>query len=91
MSNVRITDAAGNKPTFTQWDVDRVLYISGVASKPCLHFANAELTRALVVESTQDGARWKCLVPNFVLQYALPLAVSVFVQPNEGIAMCCFF
>lgn len=84
MVNVRITDATGNKPTFTQWDVDRELYITGVTSKPCLHFANAELSRALVVESVANGTGWKCKVPNFVLQYDIPLAVSVFVQPDEG-------
>lgn len=84
MNTVRITDAGGNKPTFVQWDVDRVLYVSGVASQPCLHFANAELKRAIVVQATDDNGRWKCLVPNFILQFACPMVVSVFVQPDEG-------
>lgn len=84
MTTVRITDAGGKKPTFVQWDVDRVLYVSGVASQPCLHFANAELKRAIVVQATYDNGRWKCLVPNFILQFACPMVVSVFVQPDEG-------
>ena len=84
MTTVRITDAGGNKPKFVQWDVDRVLYVSGVASQPCLHFANAELKRAIVVQATDDNGRWKCLVPNFILQFACPMVVSVFVQPDEG-------
>lgn len=84
MTTVRITDAGGNKPSFVQWDVDRVLYVSGVASQPCLHFANAELKRAIVVQATDDNGRWKCLVPNFILQFACPMVVSVFVQPDEG-------
>lgn len=84
MTTVRITDAGGNKPRFTQWDVDRILYVSGVASQPCLHFANAELKRAIVVQATDDNGRWKCLVPNFILQFALPVIVSVFTQPEGG-------
>lgn len=82
--NVKITDIDGRKPSFTQWDVDRVLYISGCDSQPCLHFANAQLKRAIVVEAEADGSRWECNVPNFILQYAEPMLVSVFVQPDEG-------
>ena len=87
MSTVKITDAAGNKPAFTQWDVDRILYISGVSSQPCLHFANAELNRALVVEAEQENDKWTCRVPNFVLQFAGPMLISVFVQPDEGVTV----
>lgn len=82
--NVKITDIDGRKPSFTQWDVDRVLYISGCDSQPCLHFANILLKRAIVVEAEADGRRWVCRVPNFILQYAEPMLVSVFVQPDEG-------
>jgi hypothetical protein len=82
--NVKITDIDGKKPTFTQWDVDRVLYIDGCDSQPCLHFANPMLTRAIVVEAEADGSRWSCQVPNIILQTAAPIVISVFVQPDEG-------
>lgn len=49
--SIKITDANGRKPTFTQLDVDRVLYIDGCEAQPCLHFANPMLTRAVVVEA----------------------------------------
>lgn len=84
MTTVRITDAGGNKPTFVQWDVDRVLYITGVTSTPCLHFANAELKRAIVVEAEESGGKYTCKVPNFILQFALPVIISVFTQPEGG-------
>lgn len=84
MTTVRITDAGGNKPTFVQWDVDRVLYITGVSSTPCLHFANAELKRAIVVQAEEVNGKWECKVPNFILQFALPVIVSVFTQPEGG-------
>lgn len=82
--NVRITDIDGKKPSFVQWDVDRVLYIEGTDSQPCLHFANPMLTRAIVVEAEEDGSRWICRVPNIILQTAAPIVISVFVQPDEG-------
>lgn len=82
--NVRITDIDGKKPTFTQWDVDRVLYIEGCESQPCLHFANPMLIRAMVVQAEADGSRWVCRVPNWILQWAEPMVVSVFIQPDEG-------
>lgn len=87
MTTVRITDAGGNKPTFVQWDVDRTVIVSGVASQPMLHFANAELRRAIVVptEETSTGSgKWKADVPNYILQFALPVIVSVFTQPEDG-------
>lgn len=82
--NVRITDIDGKKPSFVQWDVDRVLYIEGTDSQPCLHFANPMLTRAIVVEAEADGSRWECRVPNIILQTAAPIVISVFIQPDEG-------
>lgn len=81
--NVKITDIDGKKPSFTQWDVDRVLLISGVDSQPALHFANHELRRAIVVLAEEDGDHWTCKVPNFILQFAGPMAVSVFLQPDD--------
>ena len=82
--NVRITDIDGKKPSFVQWDVDRVLYIEGCDSQPCLHFANPMLTRAIVVQAEADGSRWECTVPNIILQTAAPIVISVFIQPDEG-------
>lgn len=82
--NVKITDIDGKKPSFVQWDVDRVLLISGVDSQPALHFANHELRRAIVVLAEEDGDHWKCKVPNFILQFECPFIVSVFLQPDEG-------
>lgn len=87
MTTVRITDAGGGKPSFTQWDVDRVVIVSGVTSQPMLHFANAELKRAIVVptEETSTGSgKWKADVPNFILQFPLPIVISVFLQPEGG-------
>lgn len=82
--NVRITDVNGKKPTFVQWDVDRILFITGCDSQPCLHFFNALLDRAIVVQAEEDGSQWKCRVPNFILQFEESFVVSVFVQPDEG-------
>lgn len=84
MLNIKITDSDGKKPSFRQWDVDRILYISGVDSQPFLHFANNFLKRAIVVESEQDGTRWKCRVPNFILQFFGPFVVSVFCEGDES-------
>lgn len=81
--NIRITDIDGLKPSFTQWDVDRVLYVEGCDTKPMLHFWNDTLTRAIVVEPEAAGSRWVCRVPNFLLQHFMPIAVSVFIQPDE--------
>ena len=82
--NIRITDKGGLKPTFTQWDVDRVLLISGCESQPSLRFDNPELSRSIVVVAEADGMDWKCNVPNFMLQFSGPMIVSVFIQPDEG-------
>lgn len=82
--NIRITDKGGLKPTFTQWDVDRVLLISGCESQPSLRFDNPELSRSIVVVAEADGADWECNVPNFMLQFSGPMIVSVFIQPDEG-------
>lgn len=82
--NIRITDKDGLKPTFTQWDVDRVLLISGCESQPSLRFDNPELSRSIVVVAEADGSDWKCNVPNFMLQFSGPMIVSVFIQPDEG-------
>ena len=81
--NIRITDIDGLKPVLTQWDVDRVLYVEGCATKPMLHFWNDTLTRAIVVEPEADGSRWACRVPNILLQHFMPIAVCVFIQPDE--------
>ena len=81
--NIRITDIDGLKPSFTQWDVDRVLYVEGCATKPMLHFWNDTLTRAIVVEPEADGSRWVCRVPNILLQHFMPIAVSVFIQEED--------
>ena len=86
---ITITDLRGDKPRFAQWDVDRVLKITGAAVQPQLRFANDKLTRALVVPAEADGTDWKCRVPNFILQYAGPMAVSVFEQTeDEGRETC---
>lgn len=82
--NIRITDKGGLKPTFTQWDADRVLLISGCTSQPSLRFDNPELSRSIVVVAEADGSDWKCNVPNFMLQFSGPMIVSVFIQPDEG-------
>lgn len=83
--SITIKDAQGNEPKFVQWEVDRVLFISGTTIKPFLHFANPELKRAIVVESEADGDDWTCNVPNFILQFPCPFVVSVFCQDDEGI------
>lgn len=87
MNSIRITDAAGRKPEFTQWDVDRVLYLSGISTQPFCHFSNEALFRALPVECEANGSGWKCKVPNLILQYHFPITVSVFIQPDEGMTV----
>lgn len=82
--SIRITDSQGRRPRFTQWDADRVLRVEGCESRPFLHFSNPELSRALVVPAEQDGSRWTCRVPNFLLQFSCPIQVSVYLQEDEG-------
>lgn len=80
---ITITDLRGEKPRFAQWDVDRVLLISGTEVQPSLRFANDKLTRALVVVAEEHEDGWLCKVPNFMLQFCGPMAVSVFEQTED--------
>ena len=82
---ISITDSAGGAPVFTQWEADRVLTISGTELQPQLRFAQASLDRALVVhaEVGLEVGEWICRVPNFVLQFAGPLFVSVCGKTDD--------
>ena len=80
---ITITDLRGDKPRFAQWDVDRALLISGTEVQPSLRFANDKLTRALVVVAEEHEDGWLCKVPNFMLQFCGPMAVSVFEQTED--------
>ena len=82
--NIRLEDETGNEPFFTQWDVDRKIRVLGAPNRPSLHFANNTLKRAIVVEAESDGNTWLCRVPNYILQFADQMVISVFIQPDEG-------
>jgi hypothetical protein len=81
--SIRITDSNGQKPSFTQWEVDRTLRIYG-APDCTARFENAQLLRALVVPTTAETGYRECKVPNFLLQFHIPFTVSLFVQGDEG-------
>lgn len=80
---ISITDSAGNAPSFKQWESGRTLLISGLEDKPTLRFAGRGADRALVVPATAADDDWVCKVPNLLLQFDGPLAVSIVVGEDE--------
>ena len=86
---VTIKDLRGDKPSFTQWEVDRALVISGTELQPQLHFANHELSRALVVLAEESDDSWVCKIPNFMLQFCGPMFISVCIEENGELHEIC--
>lgn len=81
---VTIGDLWHDKPSFAQWESDRVLVINGSEKPPFVRFANCAISRALVVKAEYAGSEWRCKVPNIMLQYAGDMAVSVVVEEENG-------
>ena len=82
--SVTVGDLWHAKPTFFQWETDRVLVISGTEKAPFLRFANCAISRALVVKAEYSGSDWLCKVPNIMLQFAGDMVVSVVVEEDTG-------
>lgn len=83
---IKITDKFGRDPVFWQWDVNRTLLVSGTKEAPVLHFACADLRRALTVvaDPTDKAGVYECKVPNFAMQFEGSMCVSVFEQEGEN-------
>ena len=82
--SLSVTDRQGGRPCFAQWETDRVLVLAGVEEQPQLRFASDALSRALVVPAEAEEEAWTARVPNFLLQFAGPLFLSVVTQNEEG-------
>lgn len=67
-----------------QWDLNRVLVISGLnlLTAPEIHFANANMDRAIVRQSTLDSGVVTAHIPNSLLQ--APLTIKAYVGIYEG-------
>lgn len=79
-----------NNNTYTadalfQWDTKRVLEIYGLnlSTLPEIHFANSQMSKAIVKQSTRtaNGAI-KAEIPNILLETAIP--IRVFICTYEG-------
>ncbi|MBP5720417.1 MAG: collagen-like protein [Bacteroidales bacterium] len=81
---IAIKDSAGNAPEFKQWESGRVLVITGLEDQPTLRFANLAVDHSLPVPATAgDNDDWIVPVPNYLLQFAGPLVVSVMAGTGE--------
>lgn len=81
---IAIKDSAGNAPEFKQWESGRVLVITGLEDQPTLRFANLAVDHSLPVPATAgDNDDWIIPVPNYLLQFAGPLVISVMVGSDE--------
>ena len=67
-----------------QWDVNQDLVINGLnlSTAPEIHFANANMDRAIVRYATLEGGVVTVRIPNSLLQAALP--VKAYVGVYEG-------
>ena len=67
-----------------QWDINRDLVISGLnlPAAPEIHFANANMNRAIVRQSTLNSGVITARIPNSILQEAL--TVKAYVGVYEG-------
>ena len=67
-----------------QWDVNQDLVISGLGLSvaPEIHFANANMDRAIVRQSTLEGGVITIRIPNSLLQ--APLTIKAYVGLYEG-------
>ena len=81
---ITITDINEAAPSFKQWESDRVLVISGTEAEPICRFASPAVRQALVVVGTADSEDWQVKVPNFLLEFAGPLALSVVTEDSTS-------
>lgn len=67
-----------------QWDVNQDLVINGLnlSAAPEIHFANANMDRAIVRQSTLEGGVVTVRIPNSLLQEAL--TIKAYVGIYEG-------
>lgn len=68
-----------------QWDVNRDLVISGLnlSVAPEIHFANANMDRAIVKQATLEGGVVTVRIPNSLLQEALPIKAYVGIYEGD--------
>ena len=66
-----------------QWDINRDLAISGLnlSVAPEIHFANDNMEKAIVRQSTIENGSIKVRIPNSLLQ--APLAIKVYIGVYE--------
>ena len=68
-----------------QWDLNRVLHISGLnlANAPEVHFANANMDRAIVKQAELVNHVVKVQIPNSILQDPLPIKAYIGVYEGD--------
>ena len=69
-----------------QWDKNQDLVISGLnlSVAPEIHFANADMERALVRQSTLDDGIITVRIPNSLLQTSYPIKAYVGVYEGDS-------
>lgn len=68
-----------------QWDINQTLNITGLslASAPEVHFANANMERAIVRQSVINKGTISVTIPNSILQEPLPIKAYVGIYEGE--------
>lgn len=69
-----------------QWDANRELEIYGInlSSLPEIHFANSQMSKALVKQATSyANGVIKVTIPNILLETAIPIRVFICVYKGE--------
>ena len=68
-----------------QWDINQDLVISGLGLSvaPEIHFANADMDRAIVRQSTLESGVVTVCIPNSLLQAALTIKAYVGIYEDE--------
>lgn len=69
-----------------QWDINQSLNISGLnlTTAPEVHFANANMERAIVRPSVLNDGTVTVLIPNSLLQEALPIKAYVGIYEGDA-------
>ena len=67
-----------------QWDLNQVLQVIGLHLDvaPEVHFANADMDRAIPRQATLENGVMKVNVPNTILQH--PLRIHAYIGIYEG-------
>ena len=68
-----------------QWDINQVINITGLNldTVPEVHFANANMARAIVRQAELAGPNIKVTIPNTLLQMALTIKAYIGVYTNS--------